>query len=169
MASLRDADGSRPSHPGGDVGTLIGIARRLRPRAPMVLLTETGVTPEEGVIGDYRGRAKPGGRVTRRQVSVLRQEDWAAAEAELGCVLPWTMRRANLLIAGLALPQVAGTVLAIGTVRLRVTVECDPCRRMDEQHDGLWPALVPGWRGGYLATVIAGGHARLGDSIRIET
>jgi MOSC domain-containing protein YiiM len=121
------------------------------------------------VAGDYRGRAKPDGRVTRRQVSLLRREDWAAAEAVLGCALPWTFRRANLLVAGLDLPRRAGTVLAIGDIRLRVTGECDPCRRMDELHPGLWPALVPDWRGGYLMTVIAGGHARLGDAIRIET
>jgi MOSC domain-containing protein YiiM len=135
----------------------------------MEVLSESGISPEQGVFGDYRGRAKPNGRVARRQVSILRQEDWAAAEAELGITLPWTMRRANLLIAGLDLPRAAGTIIAIGDVRLRVTVECDPCRRMDEQHAGLWPALVPDWRGGYLTTVIAGGHARLGDQVRIET
>ena len=130
---------------------------------------ETDITPGQGVTGDFRGVAKPNGRVTKRQVSLLRREDWAAAEAELGLQLPWTHRRANLLVEGLDLPQVAGTVLAIGDVRLRVSGECDPCRRMDEQQDGLWPALVPGWRGGYLTTVIAGGRVRLGDHMRIET
>jgi MOSC domain-containing protein YiiM len=154
---------------GDAVGTLIGIARRLVSRAPMEMLEESGISPEQGVFGDFRGRAKPNGRVTKRQVSVLRREDWALAEAELGMALPWTMRRANLLVDGLDLPHVAGTVIAIGAIRLRVSGECDPCRRMDEQQDGLWPALVPDWRGGYLTTVIAGGHARLGDQVRIET
>ena len=135
----------------------------------MEVLADAGISLEHGVEGDFRGRAKPVGRVTKRQVSILRAEDWAAAEAALGCALPWTFRRANLLVTGLDLPQCGGTMLAIGAVRLRVTGECDPCRRMDEQHDGLWPALVPGWRGGYLTTVVVGGHVRLDDSIRIET
>nr|WP_240500064.1 MOSC domain-containing protein [Sphingomonas montana] len=120
------------------------------------------------MAGDFRGRAKPDGRVARRQVSLLRREDWALAEAELGRALPWTHRRANLLVEGLDLPRIAGTILTIGAVRLAVSGECDPCRRMDEEQPGLWPALVPDWRGGYLMTVITGGYARLGDPIRLS-
>jgi len=160
---------SDPDHAAAGAGTLIGIARRLVSRAPMELLAEAGISTEQGVFGDFRGKAKPDGRVTKRQVSLLRREDWAAAEALLGIAMPWTYRRANLLVEGLDLPRMAGTILAIGEIRLRVSGECDPCRRMDEQQDGLWPALVPDWRGGYLTTVIAGGHARLGDQVRIET
>ena len=135
----------------------------------MIVLDGSPVTPELGGEGDYRGGAKPNGRPTRRQVSVLRREDWELACATLGVNLHWTLRRANLLVEGVDLPQRPGTILAIGRdVRLQVTCECDPCKRMDEQHAGLWPALVPDWRGGYLATVIAGGVVRLGDKVEIE-
>jgi MOSC domain-containing protein YiiM len=75
----------------------------------MELLSESLVTPELGVVGDYRGRAKPNGRPSRRQVSVLRREDWAEAEAELADELPWTMRRANLMVEGVAIPRRPGS------------------------------------------------------------
>ncbi|MFD1951430.1 MOSC domain-containing protein [Sphingomonas arantia] len=160
------AVGSDPDHAAAGLGTLIGLARRRVPRAAMETLSDSAITTAQGVVGDYRGKAKPDGRVTRRQVSLLRREDWTLAEAELACALQWTHRRANLFVEGLDLPRVAGTIVAIGDVRLAVSGECDPCRRMDEQHPGLWPALVPDWRGGYLMTVIAGGHVRLGDAVR---
>ncbi|TVV73270.1 MOSC domain-containing protein [Sphingomonas solaris] len=145
-------------------GRLIGIARRRAARAPMETLMTAAVTPETGVADDYRGRVRPG-RIPRRQVSILRVEDWQGAEADLGTALPWTMRRANLLVSGITLPQRAGYRLHIGMIVLEVTGECDPCRRMDEQHPGLWPALIPEWRGGVLARVVTGGAIALGDEV----
>jgi MOSC domain-containing protein YiiM len=62
-----------------------------------------------------------------------------------------------------------GAIIAIGeSLRLMVTCECDPCSRMDEIAPGLREALLPDWRGGVLARVIAGGEIALGDAIRIE-
>ena len=134
----------------------------------MEALAEATVTPETGVAGDFRGLARPG-RSTRRQVSIMRLEDWETIEAELGTGLVWTTRRANLMVSGLRLPRRAGDYLYVGSaVRLEITGECDPCRRMDEQHQGLMAALLPDWRGGVLARVIAGGHIAIGDEVRME-
>lgn len=134
----------------------------------MEALLEAAVTPETGVADDFRGRSRPG-RSMRRQVSILRVEDWATAEAELGTVLSWTVRRANLMVGGLDLPKRAGGYLHVGaSVKLEITGECDPCRRMDEQHQGLWAALTPDWRGGVLARVVSGGYIALGDQVRME-
>ena len=149
-------------------GVLAGIARREHPRAPMETLEAADVTLEAGVEGDFRGKLKPNGR-GRRQVSLIEACDWAAAMDELGLALPWEMRRANLLVEGLDLPQEAGVRLRIGEdVVLEITVECDPCFRMEEIAPGLEAALTPDWRGGVLSRVIAGGRIAVGDIIRIE-
>ena len=103
---------------------------------------------------------------------MLAIEDWEAALAELvdlaGPVpLPWTMRRANLLVRGLRLPRVAGALLKVGPVLLEVTAQTYPCKRMDEAHPGLLKALAPDWRGGVTARVVEGGGIALGDAVAI--
>ncbi len=143
------------------MGTLAGIARREFKRAPMQLLDDAEITTESGVADDFRGR--PG----RRQVTVLSARAWGEACRDVGRDLPWTLRRSNLLVEDIDLPRRAGDIIAIGTVRLRVTTETDPCPRMDEQCPGLTAALVPDWRGGVCCTVISGGRVALGDDVRI--
>ncbi|MEN3746986.1 MOSC domain-containing protein [Sphingomonas sp. HF-S3] len=150
------------------IGTLAGIARHHRKRGPIETLDSVRVSVEKGIEGCYRGPLKPGGR-NRRQVTVMEAEDWAAALAEIGADLPWWQRRVNLLVAGIDLPQIEGARILIGDdVVLRVTVECDPCVRMDELQDGLQAALRPDWRGGACTRVVAGGDIRIGEKVRIE-
>jgi MOSC domain-containing protein YiiM len=155
-----------------EAGRLIGIARRIRPRAPMEELRSATVTVAAGVQGDFRGAVRPG-RVPRRQVSLLAAEDWLAALRDLrlaeGDYPPWHARRANLLVEGFRLPREKGCVIAIGqSLRIAVTMECDPCSRMEEVAPGLKAALLPDWRGGVLGTVLTDGMIAVGDEIRIE-
>ena len=93
--------------------------------------------------------------------------------AELGLAgeqaLPWHVRRANLLVEGVQLPREPGRVIAIGpTLRIEVTMECDPCSRMDEIQPGLKDALTPDWRGGVLGRILSDGEIAVGDEVRIE-
>lgn len=143
------------------MGRLAGIARREHKRAPMETLESAEISIETGVANDSRG--KPG----KRQVSLLSASAWQAACDELGQEAPWTTRRSNLLIEGLDLPKEAGRIIAIGDVRLRTTVEIDPCSRMDEQVPGLTNALKPDWRGGIGCEVIAGGTVSIGDEVSL--
>jgi MOSC domain-containing protein YiiM len=153
---------------GGVTGVLAGIARHAFPRAPMEVLDHVHVSVESGLAGDFRGAVKPG-RVAKRQVSLMERSDWDAAMAELGADHHWSMRRANLLVEGLDLPQTAGAIVRIGdAVVLEITIECDPCSRMEEIEPGLKAALTPDWRCGALARVISGGTIRVGDIIRVE-
>ena len=145
------------------ITTLIGIARRTAPKAPMETLTESRITFAGGVLGDTRGKRRTG-RKNDRQITLIREEDWKAACAEIGIPLPWHLRRANLLVTG-HLPRDPGGLIVIGEVALEITGECDPCRRMDAIHPGLEAALRPDWRGGRCARVVEGGHVRLGDRI----
>lgn len=150
------------------MGTLAGIARHARPKAPMELLDRALVTIDGGIDGDFRGPVKPGGR-GRRQVTLMERRDWDAALADLGRNIPWQERRVNLLVDGLDLPQSAGAQLRIGAdVLVTVTGECDPCSRMETIAPGLKAALTPDWRGGVTAKVIRGGEIALGDEIGIE-
>jgi MOSC domain-containing protein YiiM len=132
----------------------------------MEVLDRVDMSVERGVEGDHRGRLKPGRN--RRQVSLMERGDWEAAVAEIGRELPWQARRANLLVEGIDLPQRGGARLRIGKALLEITVECDPCYRMEEIALGLEAALTPDWRGGALARVLEGGPIAVGDEIRIE-
>ena len=140
-------------------GQLLGIAWRDEKRAPMIEGVQRDVTVEGGVAGDYRG--KPG----YRQVTVLSREGWDAACTELGQSVPWTIRRANLLIEGLELKESVGRRIRAGNVLLEITAETDPCHRMDEQVPGLKQAMVADWRGGVCCRVLEGGTIAIGDPV----
>jgi len=149
-------------------GVLAGIARHAFPRAPMEVIEHVHVSVESGLAGDFRGAVKPG-REPKRQVSLIERADWDAAMAELGVDHHWSVRRANLLVEGIDLPQREGAIVRIGAeVVLEIRIECDPCSRMEEIEPGLKAALTPDWRGGALARVISGGDIRIGDEIRVE-
>jgi MOSC domain-containing protein YiiM len=142
-------------------GKLIGIARCAELRAPLREVQASTISVEAGVDGDARGR-KPD-----RQVTVLFRESWDDACRELGVALPWTTRRANLLIEGVSPPQRAGGKIRIGDVTLAITLETDPCYLMEKAHAGLKAALTPAWRGGVCCNVISGGSVRVGDAVSI--
>lgn len=125
-------------------------------------LDSAEVSAEAGVEGDARG--KPGDR----QVTVLAEEAWGAACAVLGQDLPWTLRRANLLVRGIDLKASVGARLRVGDALLEITEEADPCRVMDLQHEGLRAALEPDWRGGVCCRVVEGGVTNAGDPVSLE-
>jgi MOSC domain-containing protein YiiM len=126
-------------------------------------LERTELTVERGVADDLRGR------VGRRQVTVLTREGWERACRQLGeAELPWTLRRANLLVEGVELRESTGAELRIGAALLKITGETDPCPRMDAQLQGLTAALVPDWRGGATCRVRMSGIIELGDEVVLE-
>ena len=134
------------------------IARRQKSRAVMQELSEADVTVESGVANDYRGR--PG----KRQVTLLSQEQWQAACDDVSATLPWTTRRANILVSGVTFgPEWLGKRIQFGELVLQVMLETDPCERMDAQHQGLTAALTPQWRGGICCKVVQSGAITIGD------
>ena len=82
--------------------------------------------------------------------------------------MPWTVRRANLLIEGLDLRETTGARLRIGDVVLQVSCETEPCYRMEEAVPGLKAALEPGWRGGVCCRVVKGGAITPGVAVALE-
>ncbi|MCP5378808.1 MAG: MOSC domain-containing protein [Novosphingobium sp.] len=148
-------------------GRLAGIARHDRPHGGIETVDAVAVTCAAGVAGDYRGGLKPGHN--RRQISLIEADGWQAAMAELGADIEWWQRRANLLVSGLRLPRREGAKIRVGSsLVIEVTMECDPCNRMEAIRPGLKAALMPDWRGGVLGRVLEDGDIAVGDDIRIE-
>ncbi len=143
------------------MGHLLAIARAPVKRGPLMALSEAVVDIADGVTGDARGQ-RPG-----RQVTVVFREGWDAACRELGVELPWTTRRANLLVEGVVVPR-EGRRLVIGSLVLEVTQETQPCQVMEAAHRGLRAALTPDWRGGVCCRVVQGGTIRVGDRVDVE-
>lgn len=143
-------------------GKLIGIAKVAELRAPLQEMTDARISVEAGIEGDARGRK------ANRQVTVLFRESWDAACRDLGVELPWTTRRANLMVEGIAPPRQTGGNLKIGDVVLEVMLETDPCMLMEQFHKGLKAALTPDWRGGVCCKVVSGGTIRLGDAVQLS-
>ena len=144
-------------------GRVHGIALRKKSRAPMELIPSGFISESEGLRGDFRGTAG------NRQVTVLFKSAWDIACSDLGEDLPWSVRRANVLIGGIEFQLndrskvPSGQLrIKIGDVILQVTGETDPCARMDEQHAGLTKALTPDWRGGVCCRVLVGGRIEIG-------
>ena len=111
------------------------------------------------------GNAEQGGQ---RQVTLLAEEAWSRAEAELGSTVDPALRRANLLVRGLELSESRGRVLRVGACRILVRGETRPCGRMDEARPGLQAALDPEWRAGIYGEVLSGGEVSLGDPVAWE-
>jgi MOSC domain-containing protein YiiM len=121
------------------------------------------VTAEGGLEGDHKGPKFP-----KRQLTVLAREAWQDAVDAIGRPdLPWTVRRANLLVEGADLPRAAGGIVQIGSVIVEVTFPTVPCKRMEEAAPGLLKALHLDWRGGITCRVIKGGILRICDAVEV--
>jgi len=139
---------------------LLDIAVHPIPGAPMQRLNNVTIAAS-GVAGDVP-RTKP-----HRQVTVVAQEAWRRACADLGAEVPWTARRANLFVEGVDLTQTTGKRLRVGVVLLEITGETEPCGTMDKQHFGLQAALKPGWRAGVTCHVLEPGEVKVGDAVEL--
>jgi len=140
-------------------GEIVAIARHSESRAPIEELATVRISVEAGVEGDCHGEPGPA------QVTIVAEEAWRDATGELGVELPWSLRRANLLIRGIDLFDTTGVQLHLSDVVLEVTGENDPCWLMDKQHRGLRKALTPRWRAGVACRVVTGGTISIGDRV----
>jgi MOSC domain-containing protein YiiM len=139
----------------------LGIAVKPRRLQPMQLVETGELSLQAGLVGDSRGKPGP------RQVTLLSLAAWHAACNEIGVILPWTERRANLLVGDLPLAQSAGSRIVIGDAVLEISGETDPCERMTAVHPGLFNALATDWRGGVCCRVLRGGTITLGMGVEL--
>jgi MOSC domain-containing protein YiiM len=101
--------------------------------------------------------ARPG---TKRQVLFASQEHIDAVGVEPGAI------RENFTVSGADVQGWAsGQRLAVGGAVFEVTMECEPCERMDELRPGLRAELEG--RRGVLAKVVETGEVAVGDEVRL--
>jgi len=144
------------------MSSIKAMAIKDRPRVAMQSIDSARVDVASGIRGDFRGSQKD------RQITILSESAWQKACTEVGEELPWTVRRANLLVDGVEFDaSYVGKRVRIGDVALEITGETDPCSRMDAQHAGLTAALEPEWRGGVCCKVLQPGDLRIGDAVEI--
>ena len=139
-------------------GTVLALALRPEKGGAMALAESISLTPENGVIGDH-------GTSKNRQVTLLDEANWIAACEEISTKLPWTARRANILVQGIDLPKLVEQRVWVGTALVEVIGEVDPCYVMDAAQNGLKDALKTDWRGGVYARVIESGVVAPDDKI----
>ena len=142
-------------------GRVTGIFLRASARTPVKQVDRTVAYPGAGLEGDHAG----GGN---RQVTLIGEEAWRAACAELGKPeLSPGLRRANLAVEGVDLRAAIGHELIVGGCRIRIVAETRPCRLMDDAAPGLQRALEPDCRGGVYGRVTQGGPIAFDDAVRI--
>ncbi|MGB5329437.1 MAG: MOSC domain-containing protein [Gammaproteobacteria bacterium] len=145
------------------MSSIKAIAIKNRPREEMLAVDSAQITVANGILGDFRGTQRG------RQVTIMSESAWQKACRELEADLPWTVRRANLLVDDIEFDATwIGKILRVGEVELVVTGETDPCSRMDEQQPGLTAALTPEWRGGISCDVLKPGDINIGDQVEFD-
>lgn len=141
---------------------LLGILIRLPKSREIKELQQVEMSPESGIIGDKRSR--PG----KRQVTLMSNDAWQRVCDDLQLQLPWTTRRANLIVDELPLVNSTGQLIKLGNAILEITGETDPCKLMEEAYPGLMEALKPEWRGGVTCRVLEGGTLQVGMKVKLE-
>jgi MOSC domain-containing protein YiiM len=126
---------------------------------PMDATSRVRVVAGKGLVGN----ADQGGR---RQVTIIEQGVWDRLRAEVDARIAPAMRRANVLVSGVALRETRGRILRLGEVRVRVLGETRPCEQMDAAVPGLRRALEPEWRGGVFGEMLDDGEVSVGDVVR---
>jgi MOSC domain-containing protein YiiM len=145
------------------MSSIRAIAIRDRPGAAMQTIDNAKISVANGIQGDFRGSQ------AGRQITVLGEISWRQACAEVDADLPWTTRRANLLVDDIEFDASwVGKILRIGEAELVITRETDPCSLMDAEHPGLKAALLPAWRGGVCCKVVKPGEIKIGDQIEFD-
>lgn len=145
------------------MSTLKSIAIKTASREAMQEQDYAELTVEKGITGDFRGTTPD------RQITILSESAWLKACKSIETTLPWTTRRANLLVGGIDFSAAdVGKIIRIGDAKLEITRETSPCSLMDQQRQGLKEALTPKWRGGICCNVIAAGTIRIGDQVEIN-
>jgi MOSC domain-containing protein YiiM len=141
-------------------GRLVWIGLRTARRGPVEAVDTATLDPDQGLVGD-----RYAGRTGTRQVTIIQHEHLPAIGAYLGQspTDPARLRR-NLVVAGLNLLAVKEQTLRIGTALLKITGQCHPCSRMEEELGPGGYNAVRG-HGGLTARVLHPGTIHLGDPV----
>ncbi len=142
-------------------GRVAWVGLRPERKVPPVSVAGTEAIAGHGLEGD-RAALKKG---SKRQVTLIMAEHLATAASILGLeqIDPRLTRR-NIVVSGINLQSLKGQRFKIGDAELKLTDECHPCSRMEEN---LGPGGYNAMRGhgGWCAIVVTGGAIRVGDEV----
>lgn len=137
---------------------------------PMESRQQVQAISSRGLEGDRyfdgRGYWSNNPRVSR-QVTLIESEAIEALARDNNIELILGAARRNLVTRGVPLNHLIGREFQIGSVRLRGTKLCEPCKYLEELTvSGLMAGLSH--RGGLRADIVSGGTIRVGESITVE-
>lgn len=157
-------------------GTVVSIHIAPDASAPMQSLTEARAIPGRGLEGDryfvgtgfYSSKPSYGGR----EITLIEMEAVAALFAgvvnaegkRLGIKFAASDTRRNVATSGVPLNHLVGHEFSVGTVRLRGTRLCEPCKHLEElTQPGVLGGLIH--RAGLRALILNEGVIHIGDVI----
>jgi MOSC domain-containing protein YiiM len=117
---------------------------------------------EEGRLVAGRGVAGSADQGGWRQITIISEESWRDATAELGKDVDPSLRRANVMVRGIDLQNSRGKKLQLGDCIINIRGENLPCRLMNEMQR----PLRPHWRAGVFGEIAEEGTIRAGDPVR---
>ena len=145
--------------------------------AKMQVVDEARAVPGRGLEGDryfagtgfYSSRPSAGGReVTLIEIESVQALDDGVLSARgdtLGIKLAAADSRRNIATAGVPLNHLVGREFLVGSVRMRGTRLCEPCKHLDDlTQTGVMSGLIH--RGGLRAQILTEGVIRPGDIVR---
>ena len=119
------------------MGSVEAIFLRPAARLPVRSVDSADAVSARGLDGDHTSGGK-------RQVTVLSLEAWRDACAELGREVDPSVRRANILVAGVDLTNSIGRPLRVGGVVIDgvIAVIVDPVAGLDRSRVYVWIGVV---------------------------
>lgn len=146
-------------------GNVVSIHVAPEASAPMVTVQDVRALPGRGLEGDryctgrghYSAKPSVGGReITLIEVEAIEALDLKVTAADT---------RRNIATQGVPLNHLVDRTFRIGTVRLRGTRLCEPCKHLEKlTQPGVLKGLVH--RGGLRAQILTEGTIRVGYIVR---
>ena len=142
-------------------GRLEWIGLTPEKKAAMRVVDTAEVRLKTGLDGD---RHAASGRGSKREVTLIQAEHFAALSAFAGREVGPELTRRNLVVSGINLYAMRHGTFRVGDVVLQGTGICAPCSRMEQN---LGPGGYNAMRGmgGITARVVQPGTVRVGDAV----
>ncbi len=139
-------------------GKVEWIGIRPERKAPVESKESVNVKLGSGIEGDQPANEN-------RQVTIMSKEHLDEVSDLLGIesIDPPATRR-NILISGMEFDTLENATIRLGSVLLKVTGPCRPCKRMDENL-GEGGRLAMEGKGGWTTRVLESGRIDVGDEV----
>lgn len=152
-------------------GTVISIWIAAEAGGETRAVAQAVLVPGKGIEGDRYFRAAPAGLSPGQQITLVAEEQIAAASRAAGIDIEPADTRRNVITRGIDLNQLVGKRFRVGSAFLVGVELCEPCAslgsRLSERLGKAAPEIVQALvhRAGLRADIVAGGAIRGGDPV----